>query len=75
MFFSTKSFWLKDPKYRKKADLKKLRENKEITEDEYKALRGFHKHVDFIRDTPSKTDKNKLAEAYRECEFPHPYIH
>ena len=48
---------------------------KDITEDEYKALKGFHKHIDFICDSPSDKDKKKLADAYRTCEYFYTHNH
>ena len=68
---STKLSWLKDPKYRDKDELEHLKQNKDITEEEYKALKGFHRHVEFIWDSPSKKDKENLAKAYRYCECTH----
>ena len=53
-----------------KKDLQDLKDKGEISEEEYKCLKGFHRHVNFIRDAPSMDDKQKLGEAYHNCEFP-----
>ena len=61
--------WLADPKYQDKDKLKNLLDTNEVTEDQYRALKGFHKHVGFVCDSPSDKDKLILAEAYSDCEL------
>ena len=49
-------------------NLEYQKEINDITEDEYKALKEFHKHLHFVHDKPSKADKSNLVQAYHDSE-------
>lgn len=40
--------------------------SKKITEEEYRILDGFFRHIDYITSEPSQLDKKILARAYYE---------
>ena len=66
LIYSTKREWLKDKKYQSQASIDKLHHDKELSDEHYKMLSGFLRHVDFVSDRPSEQDVKKVVNAYTE---------
>ena len=56
-----------EEKIKSEADLDAMLANKEIDETQYKMLKGFVKHINFVFAEPSECDRQAVAKAY--CDY------